>query len=141
MEARPGAANLAAAWWMIGAGMAGGAVLGMWSFGGPVAPPAGFAAYDDLPRRLLRLAHIACVMLPVLNLLYVPGIRRSRWGPGLRRKACALLLFGTVALPALLALAAAWPPALWSLPLPVTALILSCFLLAAGVAGRRREAA
>ena len=31
-----GRANIRAAWWMIGASMAVGAVLGLWSFGGPV---------------------------------------------------------------------------------------------------------
>ena len=56
-----------------------------WSFGGPVAPPPGFRAFDDLPRRLVRLGHIAAIALPALNLLYVPWMARSRWGGATRR--------------------------------------------------------
>lgn len=131
-----GRVNLRIAWWMIGAGMAAGAVLGLWSFGGPVAPPPGFRAFDDLPRRLTRLGHIAAIALPVLNLLYVPWMRRARWGGAVRRAGCRLLLFGTIGLPSLLALAAFWGPGLYLLPLPVAALIAAILLLAVGLSRR-----
>ena len=87
-EAPLGRVNIRVAWWMIGASMAVGAVLGLWSFGGPLAPPPGFRAFDDLPRRLVRLGHIAGVALPALNLLYVPWMARSRWGRATRRTGC-----------------------------------------------------
>ena len=135
----PGRSNVAVAWWMIGIGMATGAVMGLWSFDGPVRPPAGFALYDDLPRRLVRLAHIASVALPALNLLYVPWILRSSWSERDRRLGCRLLLFGTVALPVLLALAAFWRPAFYALPAPVFALVGASFLLAAGLTGAELE--
>lgn len=130
----PGTANLVVAWWMIALSTAAGAVLGLWSFGGPLTPPAGFALYDDLPRRLMRLAHIAGVALPALNLLYVPCMLRSAWSEGPRRAGCRLLLAGTVALPALLALAAFWAPARYTLAVPVTFLVAAFSLLAAGMA-------
>ena len=135
-EAPMGRANVRVAWWMIGGSMAVGAVLGLWSFGGPVAPPPGFRAFDDLPRRLVRLGHIAAIALPALNLLYVPWMARSRWGGPARRAGCGLLLFGTVALPSLLMLAAFWSPGRYLLPLPVTALIAAVWLLAAGLPAR-----
>ena len=119
--------------------MAVGAVLGLWSFGGPVAPPPGFRAFDDLPRRLVRLGHIAAIALPALNLLYVPWMARSRWGGSTRRAGCRLLLFGTVALPSFLMLAAFWDPGLYLLPFPVTALIAAVWLLAAGLPARARD--
>jgi hypothetical protein len=128
-----GRINIQVAWWMIGASMAGGAVLGLWSFGGPVAPPPGFRAYDDLPRRLVRLGHIAAIALPALNLLYVPWMRRARWGHALRLAGCRLLLFGTVFLPSLLVLGALWAPGRYLLPVPVMALIAAVGLLAAGL--------
>jgi len=131
----PGWSNLVVSWWMIAIGTAAGAVLGLWSFGGPVPAPAGFVLYDDQPRRLLRLAHIAAVALPILNLLYVPWMSRSAWNARIHRLGCRLLLFGTVALPALLALTAFWPPALYALPAPVLALVTTFFLLAVGLAG------
>jgi hypothetical protein len=128
-----GRVNIQVAWWMIGASMAVGGVLGLWAFGGPLAPPAGFRAFDDLPRRLVRLGHIAGVALPALNLLYVPWMARSRWSRATRRAGCGLLLFGTVTLPSLLGLAAFWGPGLYLLPVPVLALITAVWLLAAGV--------
>jgi hypothetical protein len=131
-----GRANVRVAWWMIGGSMAVGAVLGLWSFGGPVAPPPGFRAFDDLPRRLVRLGHVAAIALPALNLLYVPWMARSRWSGSARRAGCRLLLFGTVALPSLLMLAAFWGPGLYVLPIPVAALIAAVWLLAAGLPKR-----
>jgi hypothetical protein len=126
----PGSLNLRLAWWLIGAGLASGAVLGLWSFGGPLAAPAGFTRPDELPRRLVRLAHIALVALPALNVLYVPSIRGSAWSARTQRLACRLLLFGTVALPACLALAAFAGAAVYLAALPVVSLIVAVFLLA-----------
>jgi hypothetical protein len=133
---RPGHVNVRVAWWMIGLSMAGGAVLGLWSFGGPVTPPPGFRAFDDLPRRLVRLGHIAAIALPALNLLYVPWIGRTRWARATRRAGCRWLLFGTVALPSLLVVAAFWSPGRYLLPIPVLALIGAVGLLAAGLSRR-----
>ena len=130
-----GGANVRVAWWMIGGSMAVGAVLGLWSFGGPVPAPVGFVAYDDLPRRLIRLGHIAAIALPMLNLLYVPWMGRSRWGGATRRAGCRLLLFGTVALPSVLVLAAFWGAGRYLLPIPVAALTVAACLLAAGLPG------
>ena len=131
-----GRVNVRVAWWMIGASMVMGAVLGLWSFGGPLAPPPGFEAFDARPRRLVRLGHIAAVALPALNLLYVPSTARSRWSRSARRRGCELLLFGTLGLPILLVLAAFWDPARALLPVPVLALIAAVGFLAAGL-GRR----
>ena len=134
-----GRANVRVAWWMIGGSMTVGAVLGLWSFGGPVPAPVGFVAYDDLPRRLTRLGHIAGIALPMLNLLYVPWMERSRWTGQVRRAGCRLLLFGTVALPTLLVLAAFWDTGRYLLPIPVAALTIATCLIAAGLPGENSE--
>jgi hypothetical protein len=134
-----GRVNVRVAWWMIGGSMAVGAVLGLWSFGGPVPAPVGFVAYDDLPRRLVRLGHIAGIALPMLNLLYVPWIARSQWSDATRRVGCRLLLFGTVGLPSLLVLAAFWDVARYLLPAPVAALTIAICILAAGLPGKNSE--
>jgi hypothetical protein len=136
-----GHANIWVAWWMIGAGLAVGAVLGLWSFGGPVEPPPGFRAFDDLPRRLVRLGHIAAIALPLLNLLYVPWMARARWGESTRLAGCRLLLVGTLGLPSLLVVAAFWDPGRVLLPIPVAALIGAVFLLAAGLPARAADPA
>ena len=128
----PGQANLAVSWCLIALSLIAGGVLGLWSFGGPVAAPPGFQQYDDVPRRLARLAHIAAVMLPVLNLLYVPQLGATGLSRRVRAWGCRLLLFGTVLLPLVLAAAAFWQPLKYLLPLPVTALIVAFLVPAVG---------
>jgi hypothetical protein len=129
----PGDLNLRLSWWLIGLGMALGAALGLWSFGGPLPPPLGFEDPAALPRRLARLAHIALLALPVLNLLYVPCLRQSRWSARGRRLGCRLLLAGTLAMPAGLALAILWPPALALAWAAAAFLMAAVFILAAGL--------
>lgn len=131
-----GRRNQVAAWWLLGMGLSVGAVLGLWSFYGPIAPPRMLAEYEDIPRRLLRLAHIALVALPILNLQYVPWIRQSRWSRRFQRMACDALLVGTMGLPIVLAAAAFWPAALFVSPVPVGCLITAVFALALGLSTR-----
>ena len=51
-----------------------GLILGLWSFGGPVPVPDLLGEYDALPRRLMRLGHIAFFGLGVLNILMTTRI-------------------------------------------------------------------
>ena len=134
-NAPPGRANVVVAWWMIGLSMLAGMAAGLWSFGGPLSPPPGLEAYDALPRRLLRLAHVAAIALPILNLHYVAWIGRTRWDARTRAAGCRLLLAGTMGLPATLAAAAFWGPAKYALPLPAGATAAAVFLLATGLRG------
>jgi hypothetical protein len=110
--------------------MLSGAVLGLWSFSGPVPAPNGFIAYDDLPRRLLRLAHIAMIALPLLSLELERWLGRTPLRTQSQSHIRAALVFGMLALPALLAVTAYWSPALYVLPLPVSALMGSVFAVA-----------
>ena len=65
-----GQLNITLGWiWMV-TGITSGAILGCWSFGGPFPTPKTYTNYDDLPRRLVRLAHIACFMLPLISINY-----------------------------------------------------------------------
>ncbi len=65
-----GQLNIHWGWAFMVVGILTGATLGLWSFGGPVPLPRGHKDYADLPRRLNRLAHIACFMLPLINIVY-----------------------------------------------------------------------
>jgi hypothetical protein len=118
------------AWWMVGCGMLSGAVLGLWSFSGPVPAPNGFIVYDDLPRRVLRLAHIAMIALPLLSLELDRWLVQTSMTAAHRQRVRSALAFGMLALPALLAATAYWSPALYLLPLPVCALMGSVFSVA-----------
>ncbi|MCB9881396.1 MAG: hypothetical protein H6834_06365 [Planctomycetes bacterium] len=117
-------------WWMIGLSMAAFAGLGMFAFGEPLAPPSALAAYDGLPRRLLRLAHVAAIALPVLNLHYLPWLRRTETTARIRARARLALTIGTLGIPTLLAVAAFLRPALYALPLPVLCMTGAMFFLA-----------
>jgi len=63
-----GKKNISFGWIWILAGVLVGAVMGMWSFNGPLVSPVG--DYTSLPRRMLRLSHIAFIALAMINILY-----------------------------------------------------------------------
>jgi hypothetical protein len=127
------------AWWLVAAGMLLGAVVGLWSFGEPFPAPKGFESYSDVPRRLVRLAHIAMIALPVLYLEYVRHAERAtpRW----RELGSRLMLVGMTLLPATLAAAAFVPSLLYALPLPVTCLLSAVLVLAVQLTRREDSGA
>ncbi|MBI1735327.1 MAG: hypothetical protein HYR51_09140 [Candidatus Rokubacteria bacterium] len=100
-------------------GFVAGLAMSLYAFVPMVPVPAALARYDDLPRRLLRLAHIAAIMLPLINVVLGPWIDRvplSRRGAAW---ASALLRFGAAGLPVALAIEAFIPPAsAWHLAAP-----------------------
>ena len=71
-----GKKNISFGWiWML-LGIILGAILGMWSFNGPFPSPLG--DYTSLPRRLIRLSHIAFIALSIINILYGYEIDKIR---------------------------------------------------------------
>ena len=70
-----------------------GLAMSLYAFHPILRPPDGLASYDDLPRRLLRLGHIAAVMLPLINIVVGPWVDRLAPRSGL------LLIAGAVGLP------------------------------------------
>jgi hypothetical protein len=53
-----------------------GMVMGMWSFDGPLAVPGWLGDYGSTARRLVRLGHIACFGIGILNLLLVAEVAK-----------------------------------------------------------------
>jgi hypothetical protein len=124
------AATLAwsAGWIAVLVGIASGAALGL-----------GFAREDFLGgygtwrRRLLRLGHIACIALGVLQMLFAlspaSSAPNAMWTAG-------LWLTGNIAMPLVCALAA-WKPSLRALfPIPVLSLFAAAALTLVGVLDR-----
>lgn len=129
-----GARNLRGGLALLAAGLLAGLAMSLYAFEPIVAPPASLADYDALPRRLLRLAHVAAVMLPLLNIVLAPLVDRVRLGPRGRAAASWMLLAGAATLPAALALQAVWPLARvahLAAP-PALAFVTGVVLLAAG---------
>jgi len=65
-----GRRNVVWGWCGIVLGPLSGSILMAWSFGGPFDPPQVLGEYGDLNRRVMRLAHVAMLMLPLINVVY-----------------------------------------------------------------------
>ena len=106
-----GARNVKAGLALLALSLVGGLVMSLYAFVPMVRVPEGLIQYDDLPRRLFRLAHVAAVMIPLLNVVCGLVLDRLRLSSGLKRLISVLLLAGAVGLPASLAAQGAWPAA------------------------------
>lgn len=116
-------------------GVASGMIIGLWSFGGPLPVPDGIGEYSDLPRRFLRLGHIAFFGLGLINLAIAGHCGCLNFGLAARQRSLTLINLGNVGLPPLL-LAAAWQPVLlYLMPVPVLC-VFAALALAAAAAWR-----
>jgi hypothetical protein len=115
----------------LGAGM--GLLLGLWAFDGPLPTPAWIGDYDATPRRLLRLSHIACFGLGLINLLMAREAPRLALSAGLRRAALQAMNLGNVLLPVTLFAAALYAPLKYLMPLPALAVFAALCLTAIGL--------
>ena len=112
MESRASQTTTAAviAWCSILAGALSGLIMGLWSFDGPMPTPDWIGAYDALPRRFLRLAHVAMFALGVLHFLVARQIAATPIRPDVDRLALAAMALGNISMPAVLIAAAFWQP-------------------------------
>jgi hypothetical protein len=127
-----GSRNAALGWSGILLGLAAACWLGLWAFDGPFPAPAGFANYDDPPRRLLRLAHIAAIAVGALNVLFARDLPRLPLSPGWRRAASVAAAAAWFGLAPVLALAAFVPAAKYALPPGALSLTFATLVAAAG---------
>lgn len=129
-----GAKNVKGGMLLASLGLLGGLGMSLYAFEPIVRPPEALDRYDDLPRRLLRLAHVAAIMLPLMNVVLGGWIDRVALSTSAKRWASGLLLAGAALVPAALALQAVWPPA-GALHLaggPVVAFCLGVFVVTVG---------
>lgn len=143
-----GARNVKTGLALIALSLVGGLAMSLYAFVPMVAVPDGLKGYDELPRRLLRLAHIAAVMVPLLNVVGGLVLDRLRLSVGLKELTSFLLLAGAVGLP--LALAAqglspaareghvAGPPAVATALAMVLLAVGACRTPAAELVGKAR---
>jgi len=94
-----GARNVKTGLALLALSLLGGLAMSLYAFVPMVKVPEGLIHYDDLPRRLFRLAHVAAVMLPLLNVVCGLVLDRLRLSVGAKELTSVLLLAGAVGLP------------------------------------------
>lgn len=119
--------NLAAGWCAFVAGAASGAALGLF-----FSRPDFLGGYDSWRRRLLRLGHIACFGMGMLNVLYALSVRAWPIPAVHETWASTAWLVALVSMP-LCCLLAAWrQPMRHLFPLPVIATFVGIGAVLAG---------
>lgn len=98
-----GSRNVKAGLALLALSLVGGLAMSLYAFVPMIRVPASLDQYDDLSRRLFRLAHIAAVMLPLLNIVLGLVLDRLRLSLSLKELTSFLLLAGAVGLPLALA--------------------------------------
>ena len=129
-----GARNVRGGLILISLGFLSGLVMSLYAFEPMVPVPGSLQSYDDLPRRLLRLGHIAAVMLPLLNVVFGGWLDCLNLPSRAKQWASWLLLVGAAAVPAALFVEAVWAPArdLRVSAVPVIAFCAGVFLVSFG---------
>ena len=107
-------------------------MIGLWSFGGPLPEPAWIGGYGDLPRRLIRLAHIALFALGMINLMLVRQHAGFDLSARTTRLALAAMNLGNLLMPTLLFAAVFLPAAKYLLALPALAVSTALAIAAYG---------
>lgn len=122
-----GKKNITFGWiWML-VGLVVGAIIGMWSFNGPMASPIG--DYTSLPRRMIRLSHIAFIALSMINILYGYEIDKIKY----KKIGSDCMIYGAVLMPTLLIAAAFYEPVKYLTMIPATLVIVAVGIMAIGM--------
>lgn len=124
--------NRMVGWSSLATGVGVGLIMGLWSFDGPVQPPAWIGDYTDTSRRLIRLGHIAFIGLGLIDILMERELARSALGQAGRAVASWSMVVGNVLLPTALFAAAIYRPLKYGMALPASAVFLALILTAYG---------
>jgi hypothetical protein len=127
-----GKLNIAAGWATMVLGLVSGSIIGLWSFAGPFPSPPGHRDYTDLSRRMVRLAHIAFVALPIINILYGHAIDLVPLSESLKILGSRSMLVCMIGVPVLLIAASIYLPLKYLEAIPVSAGILGLAIMAYG---------
>jgi len=113
-------------------GIAGGLILGLWSFDGPVRVPDWIGDYASTSRRMIRLAHIALMALGMINILLGRELPALALGPGTRRAVSVTMNIGNVFLPATLLAGALYLPLKYLMAIPALCVLYAVSAMAYG---------
>ncbi|MFH1316838.1 MAG: hypothetical protein ABII01_04930 [Candidatus Woesearchaeota archaeon] len=131
MEVVIGKKNISFGWIWILVGLIVGAIIGMWSFNGPLPSPLG--DYTSLPRRMVRLAHIAFIALATINILYGYEIDKVKLNGKFKMIGSRSLIIGAILMPIILLVSAFYEPMKYLTMIPAILLIFSIFVIVIGI--------
>lgn len=129
-----GQSAIAWGWGVMVWGIVMGSIMGMYAFAGPMPPPKGHLDYTALPRRLVRLAHIAYIALPMISILYGDHIDAAHLSDALKRFGCIAMIVGEIGVPTLLIGASFYNPIKYLEVVPVGAILAALGIIAWGYA-------
>lgn len=113
-------------------GLCWGLALSLYAFHPILTPPPMLADPTSLPRRLLRLAHIAAVMLPLITVVVAERLDTLPLSANTRVWVSRLLLWPAVGLPMALAAEALVAPLQWLHPSGAPAMAFTAALTVIG---------
>ncbi|MBD3252714.1 hypothetical protein GF386_03220 [Candidatus Pacearchaeota archaeon] len=125
-----GKKNISFGWLWIMIGIIVGAVIGMWSFNGPLASPLG--NYTSLARRMIRLSHIAFIALAIINILYGYEIDKTKLKTKLKKIGSWFMIYGTILMPVLLIISAFLESIKYLTVIPTILISISLFIIIIG---------
>jgi len=125
-----GKRNISFGWIWILVGLLVGAIMGMWSFNGPMPSPVG--DYTSLPRRMLRLSHIAFIALAIINILYGYEIDKIKIKDKLKRICSKCMIYGAVLMPIVLIAAVFFEPLKYLTMIPAALIMIAVAIMVKG---------
>ena len=127
-----GELNIRLGWIFMVCGILSGSIIGMWAFAGPLPAPQTHKKYDDLARRLVRLAHIAMFMLPLISIVYGQHIDLLPISDSLKMYGSYGMILCMFGVPSLLILASLYLPFKYLEVIPVSAGFVALSIIAYG---------
>nr|WP_245209994.1 CorA family divalent cation transporter [Serratia sp. PL17] len=109
-----------------------GGLMGMYAFKGPFRAPKGHENYTDLNRRMLRLAHIAFIMLPLISMLYGMNIDTLQVPYVYKYYAAICMVILSVGIPVLLIAACFYLPFKYIQVIPFSCGMFALVVMAVG---------
>lgn len=130
-----GQMNIMMGWITMVLGILSGSILGLWAFNGPAPLPKGHEQYDSLPRRLVRLAHIAFFALPLICIVYGMHIDAAHLSLTLKQVGSWCMIICMLGVPTLLIGASFYLPIKYLEVIPVSCGFVALSIMAYGQLG------
>ena len=89
------------AWAWMATGIFIGLLFGLYSFEGPLPEPKAIGEYSSCSRRLLRLGHVAFIMLPLISMSYAAQIGATSLTDANKILAVKLCWLGMIGVPSI----------------------------------------